>query len=239
MTNEIILNGQKINYEFLRKDVKNINIRIKADQTIHVSANYSVPQKVIDELLVSKSDYILGALKKYKEKAEYAPKPKEYIDGETFLYLGHELRLIVKQGNKNHVSVKGNFLVLTVKDSSNFFLKKRCIDNWYKSACKDAIETTCENVYPKFKKYGVTYPQLKFRNMVSRWGSCQPKRGSLTFNISLVEAPMSCIEYVVTHEFTHFLHPNHSKNFYQTLSMFMPDWQDRKNILERNSTYLY
>lgn len=133
------------------------------------------------------------------------------------------------------VDVKRN-LELPLNDAPNTVKK---LKQSRKHPTVDKIEATCENVYPKFKKYGVTYPQLKFRNMVSRWGSCQPKRGSLTFNISLVEAPMSCIEYVVTHEFTHFLHPNHSKNFYQTLSMFMPDWQDRKNILERNNTYLY
>ena len=71
--------------------------------------------------------------------------------------------------------------------------------------------------------------------MISRWGSCQPKRNILTFNYQLIEAPMFCIEYVVTHEFTHFLYPNHSKLFYQQLSMFMPDWKDRKEVLERSS----
>ena len=69
--------------------------------------------------------------------------------------------------------------------------------------------------------------------MISRWGSCQPKRGSLTFNIALIEAPISCIEYVVVHEFTHFLQPNHSKMFYTQLTMFMPDWMERKKLLEK------
>ena len=91
----------------------------------------------------------------------------------------------------------------------------------------------CEAVYPKFQKYGVKFPMLKFRKMISRWGSCQPKRGILTFNISLIEAPIACIEYVVVHEFTHFLQPNHSKKFYTQLTMFMPDWVERKKILEK------
>ena len=73
--------------------------------------------------------------------------------------------------------------------------------------------------------------------MISRWGSCQPKRKILTFNIALLEAPLSCIEYVATHEFVHFLQPDHSRKFYQYLSMFMPDWKERKNELEQLNYY--
>lgn len=239
MISEIILNGQKINYDFQRKNVKNINIRIKADQTVYVSANNTIPKEAVEELLRAKSEYIIGALKKYGEIAEYAAKHKQYVDGETFFYLGHELRLKVCQGKKNTVSSDGKNLTLTIKDPCDLAMKKRCMDKWYKLQCKAVISSVCKTIYPKFRKYGVDYPDLKFRNMVSRWGSCQPKRGSLTFNIALVESPMACIEYVVTHEFTHFLHPNHSKEFYKTLSMFMPDWRERKNILEKSNTYLY
>ena len=107
-----------------------------------------------------------------------------------------------------------------------------------KSRCETILFAICESVYPKFKKYGVEFPELRFRNMVSRWGSCQPKRKVLTFNISLIEAPLACIEYVVVHEFTHFLQPNHSKKFYSQLAMFMPDWKERKRILEKNNCYV-
>ena len=53
-----------------------------------------------------------------------------------------------------------------------------------------------------------------------------------------IEASISCIEYVVVHEFTHFLQPNHSKKFYQQLAMFMPDWEARKTILEKGNTFV-
>ena len=85
---------------------------------------------------------------------------------------------------------------------------------------------------PTSKKYGVAFPEIQLREMVSRWGSCSPKKGFVTFNTALIAMPVSCIEYVVTHEFTHFLYPNHSKKFYQQLATFMPDWEDRKKRLE-------
>ena len=238
MIKTINLNGREISYDLEYKNVKNINLRIKADQSIYMSANHRVSDKIIEEFLRSKAEYILKALDHYAEIAKYAPKPKQYIDGESFRILGHDLRLKVVQGKRNTVESDESYITLTVKDSCNTELKKKTMDKWIKSNCKEVLLAVCESVYPKFQKYGVEFPELRFRNMVSRWGSCQPKRKILTFNISLVEAPLSCIEYVVTHEFTHFLQPNHSKKFYNQLAMFMPDWQERKKVLEKNNCYV-
>lgn len=238
MIKTINLNGREINYNLERKNVKNINLRIKADQSIYMSANNRVSDNIIEEFLYSKADYILSALDHYADVAKYAPKPKQYIDGESFRILGHDRRLKVVLGKKNIVESDESYITLTVKDLSDFELKKKIMDKWLKGYCKEVLLAVCEGVYPKFQKYGIEFPELRFRNMVSRWGSCQPKRKILTFNISLIEAPLSCIEYVVTHEFTHFLQPNHSKKFYSQLAMFMPDWHERKKALEKNNFYV-
>lgn len=237
MIKEIILNGKRIEYDLQRKDVKNINLRIKADRTIFLSANPRVSQEVIEEFIESKSEYILKALAHYEELAKYAPKPKQYVDGETFRVLGHDRRLKVIEGKKNKVEYDESYITLTVKNPNDVTQKKKLMDKWLMSICKDTIQSLCDAIYPKFQKYGVAYPSVRYRNMVSRWGSCQPKRCVLTFNYALVEAPISCIEYVAVHEFTHFLHPNHSKKFYQQLAMFMPDWEERKTILEKGNAF--
>ena len=238
MTKTINLNGRTVSYELEIKNVKNINLRIKPDQTIYISANSTIPQQIIDELLVSKSAYILRALDHYEEVAKYAPKPKQYVDGESFRILGHEYRLQVRKHSKNSVRFDGSYIILSVRDTDNFDLKQRVMKRWLKQKCVETVQSVCEAVYPKFQKYGVSFPEIKYRNMISRWGSCQPKRGVLTFNLSLVEEPVACIEYVVVHEFVHFLQPNHSKKFYQQLSVFMPDWSERKHMLEKQGILL-
>ena len=238
MTKTINLNGRTVGYELEIKNVKNINLRIKPDQTIYISANSTIPQQIIDELLVSKSAYILRALDHYEEVAKYAPKPKQYVDGESFRILGHEYRLQVRKHSKNSVRFDGSYIILSVRDTDNFDLKQRVMNRWLKQKCVETVQSVCEAVYPKFQKYGVSFPEIKYRNMISRWGSCQPKRGVLTFNLSLVEEPVACIEYVVIHEFVHFLQPNHSKKFYQQLSVFMPDWSERKHLLEKQGILL-
>ena len=238
MTKTINLNGRTVGYELEIKNVKNINLRIKPDQTIYISANSTIPQQIIDELLVSKSAYILRALDHYEEVAKYAPKPKQYVDGESFRILGHEYRLQVRKHSKNSVRFDGSYIILSVRDTDNFDLKQRVMNRWLKQKCVETVQSVCEAVYPKFQKYGVSFPEIKYRNMISRWGSCQPKRGVLTFNLSLVEEPVACIEYVVVHEFVPFLQPNHSKKFYQQLSVFMPDWSERKHMLEKQGILL-
>lgn len=77
-------------------------------------------------------------------------------------------------------------------------------------------------------------PKLRIRDMDTRWGSCLAKKGIITLNKRLLEAPRDCIEYVVTHEFCHFIHPNHSKRFYDFLTMLLPDWKARKKVLDQN-----
>ena len=180
MIKEVFLNGTKIQYDLQYKNVKNINLRIKPDGAIHVSANKWVQQKVIEDFVISKAGFIRKALDKY-ENALAEPQKQYFAEDEI---------------------------------------------------CK-VITELCEKVYPHFEKWGIKYPQIKFRSMTSRWGSCHPLKGILTFNTKLMYAPIECIEYVVMHEFTHFLQANHSGKFYEELEKVCPDWKScRKRLKE-------
>ncbi len=132
----------------------------------------------------------------------------------------------------------GAFLHLYTKNTDNAKAKKEMVDSWILSQCSVVFDEVCRDVYGIFKKYNVAYPQIQIKEMVSRWGSCQHKRGIIALNRRLIEAPRNCIEYVVLHEFSHFIHPNHSKNFYAFVGMLMPDYKERKKILESREYYL-
>ena len=76
---------------------------------------------------------------------------------------------------------------------------------------------------------------IKFRKMKTRWGSCHTIKGILTFNTQLIYAPVECVEYVVWHEFSHFLQANHSDKFYDELRKVYPEWRaSRKKLKEIN-----
>lgn len=233
MRYHINLDGEAVQYELQRKAVKNVNLRVKPDGIVYISANDSISDETIEKILNERSAFILNALHRYKELQQYAPKPKRYVDGEGFKICGRDLRLRVFKGEKNTVDCDGVFIKLTVTNTDDAELKKRVMDKWIRRQFEMIINEICQEIYPKFQKYGVQFPKLRFRKMISQWGSCRPKSGCVTFNIALAGVPVSCIEYVAVHEFTHFLQPNHSKRFYAQLTMFMPDWAERKKLLER------
>ena len=180
MIKQIRLKDKLITYNQQVKPVKNINLRIKGDGSVHVSANRYVSDAVIDAFILSKADLILKVLQEIETRVEVV---------QTEYYSETELQRL--------------------------------------------IPDLCDKVYPYFKSRGVEYPTIRFRRMVSQWGNCHSKKGILTFNTNLIYAPLECIEYVVVHEFTHFLQPNHSDKFYAELSKIMPDWHPRRQKLKQ------
>lgn len=233
MLKQMTLNGQTVRYDLQRKRVKNINLRVRTDGTVTLSAAAHVPQRVIDEFLLANADRILSAMAKCEEAAQNTPKPLQYVSGESIRVLGENMPLLVLKGSQNTVAFDGVTVTLTVKDTTDTACKQRLINRWLRELCRDTVTALCQNIYPLFSEFGFAFPEIRFRSMVSRWGSCQPTRGILTFNTALVALPLPCIEYVVMHEFTHFLHPDHSARFYESLSHRMPDWKERKELLRR------
>lgn len=227
--------GNQILYELERKNVKNLNLHVRRDGTVYVSANRLVPVEQVDAFLESKIGFILNARKRFAEQAQYRPQPKQYVSGETFYIQGRGLRLHVVQAAKDQISSDGVHLYLQVRDPMDFEKKKRMVSRFIDQQCRQVFGEIVAEVYPIFQKYGVAMPTLRIRDMETRWGSCLAKKGIITLNKRLLEAPRYCIEYVVTHEFCHFIHPNHSKQYYAFLTMLMPDWRERKKVLDENT----
>ncbi len=69
---------------------------------------------------------------------------------------------------------------------------------------------------------------IRIHPMKSRWGSCNVKKGTLNFNLYLIDQPIECIEYVVMHEVAHFIRPDHSPAYHALMTALMPDWKVRR-----------
>lgn len=179
MTRTVILNGRECRYELQRKKVKNVNLRIRADGSISVSASRSVPEEKIEEFLLEKADFILRALDRFETERKKIPPPARYEEGEHFPLFGQNLTLHLLKGTKNSAVQDGTVLILTVTEPENFELKKRTLEHYADRKCKETVTEICETVYPLFAARGVLYPELRFRRMTSRWGSCRPKAGIL------------------------------------------------------------
>jgi predicted metal-dependent hydrolase len=233
----VVAEGREICYCLERKDVKNLNLRVRKNGSVFVSANNRIPLEEIDKFICSKAAYIIKAMDHFSEIQQYRPKPKQYISGESFYIQGRGLRLQVSQASKNMISTDGIYIFLKVTDLNDYEKKRRLVTRFLDQQCKTVFAEILDELYPIFRKYGIERPSLRIRDMETRWGSCLPKKCIITINKRLLEAPRNCIEYVVMHELCHLVHPNHSKHFYAFLSMLMPDWKERKKILEQNAVY--
>lgn len=234
MKQTIVLNERVFEYELQRKNVKNINLRIQGNGAMTLSVNASVSMVQIEAFFNSKCEAIYKTLQKLAVKDGSTPTPHRYVAGEGFGLLGETLPLVVVQGKTNRAFVKDGQLMCTITDRAcvaNTDKIEAVVKEWQKEQLFIVLETICKEVYAQFALKGVVYPQIKVRDMVSCWGNCRPTKGILTFNIWLIEAPMSCITYVVLHEFSHFIYPNHSKDFYQLLSALLPQWRQQKQML--------
>lgn len=230
---KITIASQILTYELTRKNVKNINIRIHPDKSIHISANKKVSVKEIEALLVKKSDWILKAMAHYDKKD--FEKTIDFLlrDGAKICLLGKEYKIKILQAYTDKIELDSQTIRIYTRDFLNSKRIESMWNKWIGSYTRQVLGETFENIYPLFKVYGVKYPEVKFRNMKTLWGSCKVNGGSITLNTKLVHFPRECIEYVVAHELAHFIHPNHSKEFYDLLSEIMPDHRMRREIMKK------
>jgi len=246
--------NQAYSYILIRKNVKNINLRVKPDGSIVVSAHPRVPKKYIDEFVQSQTPFIQKA-RASMEQGKKNTANKQLITGEQIPYLDGSLTLQVEKVDKTLIPAwieavqngsitnfsrnshgeavfcKDGCLYLYTENTVNPDHKQQLYDSWQKIQAGILCRQLSLQYYPIFEKLGVIYPEIKIRKMSSRWGSCIPQKHKITFNSLLLEKPMESIEYVVVHEFSHFIHPDHSKAFYQFVAQILPDWKRRKDGL--------
>lgn len=239
MTNEIISEeirqvtseDASITYTLKRKNVKNLNLRIKPDASVIVSVPPAISTSDVDVFVIRKKNYISKTLSEIKCCSDES-KSRQYISGEGYRLEGKNLRLKITASDRDFIETDGVFLILYVKNTEDSVKKSKLVKKFYEDVSKSVMNEILDKFYEIFRKYNIRKPTLKFRNMQTQWGSCSAAKGIITLNTKLIEAPRNCIEYVLMHELCHMVHPNHSQKFYSFLSMQMPDWKERKKILD-------
>lgn len=225
--------NEVIEFIVKRKKVKNVNLNVKPDMTIEVTANERVPMDFISDFVKSKGSWILKNVGQFKEVLPEKRSEREYVSGETYRYLGKQYRLRVEKAtDEEMVKYFRGFIYLYVKDTDNLARKAKLLEEWYRTKAKKTFNESLEKMYPIVKKYGIEKPGIDIRLMKARWGSALTDKNIILLNTELIKAPKYCIDYVVLHELIHFKYNNHSENFYDMLYSLMPDWEKRKVILD-------
>jgi predicted metal-dependent hydrolase len=230
--NSVIYGNKIIEFELIRKNVKNINLNVKPDMTVVISANDKVPKDYILKFVREKAPWIVKKIGYFKDVQPEQITVKKYISGESFKYLGKQYRLRVEESEDESVKYFHGFIVLKVKDKKNHVRKEKLINDWFREKAVVNFNESLKRVYPLGEIYGVKKPEVQIRSMKARWGSCIKDKNIILLNYELIKAPKFCIDYVILHELVHFIHINHNAEFYNFMTSLMSDWKQRKEILD-------
>ena len=222
----------EIKYVLERKKVKNINLRVKPDCSVYVSAPHRAAVREIEGFIKAKSKYIRRAEEYYRSRPQQKAAELQYVSGEVIKLLGTDVELKILNGSRDFSERNGSVLYLHVKDTEDIRRRQKLFNAWLDEVCREIFTDIMRDVHGRFSEYSLPFPQLKLRTMTSRWGSCHPGKKIITLNRRLIEAPRHCIEQVVNHEFCHFVYPDHGKDFYALLQRMYPEWRYSKAVLE-------
>lgn len=218
-----------IEYQIKYSNRKTLNISVERDRSIIVRAPHYLTAEKIDKVVQSKRQWIKEKLN-HTQKYPLISESKEFVSGETLMYLGKNYQLLVIDDEIEGIEFDQRFRISKSNQSkANELFKK-----WYLSQALKKIE-------PLATKYaqslGVEYNQFKTSEMKYRWGSCTPAN-NIIFNWRIIKAPMYVLEYLVAHELVHLLEDNHTQRFWNILSIQVPNYEKAKNWLKKNGQLL-
>lgn len=197
--------------EVVRKNNKNTYIRIKNNK-VYITTNYFTTKRTITKLLTDNKTSIDKMIKTtiIKEKKK-----------EEFLIFGRAYNIIYNPNIKE----------IIIKEDTLETPNDKTLNIWLNNIIKNIYQEKLTFWYENFQE-PIPNPNLKIRKMKTRWGVCNTKNHNVTLNYELYRYDIDCLEYVIIHELSHFLEPNHSKNFWRIVEKYCPNYKEIKNKLK-------
>ncbi len=211
-------------HQIIRSKRKTLAIIVKPDGSLVVRAPLRASEESIREFVHRSRPWIE---KKQRELRTIVPvAPREYLPGESFMYLGHTYPLEIVREQVQSLILEENFKLAEIAQGN----AQLVFDGWYRLQAREIIN---ERVILYANQYAFEYKKVGITSARKRWGSCSAN-GSLNFSSRLIMAPLEAVDYVVVHELVHTLFHNHSKRFWDRVERILPDYQERRKWLRTN-----
>ena len=228
----LMVGSQAIDYVITRRERKTLEIAVEPDASVSVAAPLDASVDAIEIRLRRRAAWIVRQQRYF---SQFLPRTPErlFISGETHLYLGRQYRLKVVPHVQAGVKLTRGFIVVQTHRPSSTEVTRELVVAWYRERAHVKFAERTELNLERFPDPETFRPRgLIIKQIKQRWGSMSPA-GRLLLNRRLIEAPVDAIDYVITHELCHIAEPNHGAAFYDLLDRVLPDWQHRKQRLER------
>lgn len=205
------LDGEVYKVNVIKKNNKNTYIKVKDDMVIYVTTGRFSSKWYIKSLLDREKDFLRKSLNRVKKHAEK--------EGE-FYYLGKKYDIIYVPFDK-----------VEIDDSKIYVKNNSALEKWLKDKMKTIFLDRLSYNHHLFEE-DIPFPKLKIRSMKTRWGVCNKRDDSVTLNSKLIKYDLRVIDYVIVHELSHFVHFDHSKDFWETVGRYMPDYKMAVSVLK-------
>lgn len=216
--------------ELIRSNRKTVSIHIERDGSVSARIPEKISEDEILKVLKSKEYQIHKNLAQWSQLNE-TKVDREYVNGQSFLYLGRNYRLQLKDEKIEGIEFKKGYFFLSYSKKDK---AKELFVNFYKDKLKDKLNPIINrykgllNVNPK---------DVKVMELQNRWASCTTK-GNVNFHWKCAMAPIDVLNYIVAHELTHLIHQNHTKEFWNELDKIMPNYEKQKKWLSTNGVQM-
>lgn len=218
--------GSEVLYELTRKPVKNINLRVKEDGSLRISASPRVSIQRIEQFIISEQDFIRRAQQRISSRNEHSG-----IRADVFRWLGKEYPVRVISSSRECAVLE--------QDEMRVFTRfpertEELLQYWNADNFVELCRTLNAEVREALMSSGLTPPPtvVTIKDMKTRWGSCTPARGHISLNIRLAPYPRQTVLSVVWHEYAHYWHHDHSARFYVFLDEHFPEYRRWNSLLK-------
>lgn len=208
-----------------KKRVKNLNLRIRSDGTVRVSAPLTLSDEIIEKFLNQKKEWILKGIERVKKQKE-----KNEVKKDGVLYLGKRYNMEVIKSESEEVLLTEDKIKLYSFDTTEERVEKQ-IYQWYKEQAETIFYALLKRWSEKLK---LDYEEVRIKRMKSKWGSCNYLKKVITLNLELIKKAPEIIEYVVVHELAHLKYPHHKKEFWNFVEEYIKEWKKLRERLRRD-----
>lgn len=222
---------KRIEYRLDYSARKTLAIDVHPDLSVVVTAPNDSDDVAVEQRVEKRAAWIVQQQRFFKTYLPPLP-PRQYVSGESHRYLGRQYRLRVRQGDDDSVKMARGQVNVTLASGSKKDRVRPLVQRWFRGRALVVFTQLFDVWAEKARRCGIEADAFQIRKMKTRWGSCT-KDGTILLNSELIAAPKMCIEYVIVHELCHLREHSHGSDFYNLLKKLMPDWERRRERLNK------
>lgn len=219
-----VLTVGELRVEVTEKRMKNLRMRVPGPEpVVTVSAPQGTPAELIHRFVAEKRTWIDRQRQLHVHRELRAD---QLTDGGAVRHWGNWLEVVREEGTPSRVWLAEQRLHLRCSDDA---AADRALARFRATEANLLVPGIVSQCVPLMR---VPEPEtIKYRQMRSRWGSCNHRSRTITLNVELTRFPVEALEYVVVHELAHLAHPNHSPEFWDLVAAVLPDHRNRRRLL--------